>query len=128
MTPQPPAATEPLKLAASPDPLDVVRVLRDAALDFTLNTGDTVMDEQYFEEQARRQLAALEAAGLSIPVLPAEVGAWPEYEVRTPDGEHAVQRDDVGDAVDFQRQVWPDATIRQRTVTRIYGAWTEVTE
>lgn len=53
--------------------------------------------------------------------------ASPEYEIRTPDG-HAMQRDDIGDAVDWQRQVWPDATIHRRTRVSIYGEWAEVTE
>lgn len=50
-----------------------------------------------------------------------------EYEIRTPDG-HTMHRDDIGDAVDWQRQVWPDATIHRRTRVSIYSEWTEVTE
>jgi hypothetical protein len=63
-----------------PTPEEVIRVLRDVGLDFCENTGNTVLDERYFEEQARQQLRALVAAGWepAVSQAPAETPAPPD--------------------------------------------------
>lgn len=56
-----------------------------------------------------------------------EMRAWPEYQVRHPDGAVHGELDDIGSAVDFADHVWPGSTVHQRTRVTIRSEWTEVT-
>lgn len=56
-----------------------------------------------------------------------EMRAWPEYQVRHPDGAVHGGYDDVSDAVHFLETVWPTGEVRRRTYVTVRSEWTEVT-
>ncbi len=56
-----------------------------------------------------------------------DLRAWPDYEVRHPDGDVHGGYDDIGSASDFQANVWPGGKIYRRTVVSVSSEWTEVT-
>jgi len=55
-----------------------------------------------------------------------EMRAWPEYQVRHPDGDAHDAFDDIGSAVDFADHVWPGSTVFERTRMSVCTEWTEV--
>lgn len=56
-----------------------------------------------------------------------EMQAWPEYQVRHPEGAVQGGYDDVSDAVHFLESVWPTGEVRRRTYVTVRSEWTEVT-
>lgn len=81
-------------------------------------------------EESNREAWRREACALLADIADGdddEMRAWPEYEVRHPEGFKQGSYDDISDAVHFQENVWPDAKIYRCSSVTVRTEWTEVT-
>jgi len=90
----------------------------------TRRQWDRVLDED--DRDAWRRAARQVLADIALGDCD-NMPAWPEYEVRHPEGDKHGAFDDVGDAVDFADKVWPGSKVFERTRVSVCTEWTEVT-
>lgn len=97
----------------------------DHATSGTRRQWDRVLDEDDREawRRAARQILADIATGDD-----GDLRAWPDYEVRHPEGDVHGGYDDIGSASDFQEAVWPEGKIYGRLTVTLATEWVEVTE
>lgn len=80
-------------------------------------------------EESNRDAWRREAHALLADIANGDSGdfpAWPDYEVRHPDGDVHGGYDDISSASDFLDKVWPDGKIYRRDTVTLHTEWTEV--
>lgn len=91
----------------------------------TRRQWDRVLDPD--DREAWRRAARQVLADIAIGD-DGDFRAWPDYEVRHPDGDVHGGYDDVSSASDFRDKIWPDGKIYRRDTATLHTEWVEVTE